>query len=54
MRFVSSKFKKAYNNSMHLWLMEFKLIIGKMEDLKKIIMEDMAKTENVNVQDIEF
>ena len=39
---------------MHLWLMEFKLIIGKMEDLKKIIMEDMAKTENVNVQDIEF
>lgn len=34
--------------------MEFKLTIGKMEDLKKIVMEDMAKTENVNVQDIEF
>jgi hypothetical protein len=34
--------------------MEFKLTIGKMGDLKRIIMEDMAKTENINVQDIEF
>ena len=34
--------------------MEFKLTIGKMEDLKKIIIEDMAKTEKVNVHDIEF
>ena len=34
--------------------MEFKLTIGKMGDLKRIIMEDMAKTENINIQDIEF
>ncbi|WMT50989.1 MAG: hypothetical protein RE471_08410 [Ferroplasma sp.] len=34
--------------------MEFKLTIGKMEDLKNMIMEDMAKTENIDIDDIEF
>ena len=53
-RFVISKFKKAYNNLLHLLPMEFKLTIGKMEDLKNMIMEDMAKTENIDIDDIEF
>jgi hypothetical protein len=34
--------------------MEFKLTIGKMEDLKNMIMEDMSKTENIDTGDIEF
>jgi hypothetical protein len=34
--------------------MEYKLTIGKMEDLKKLIREDMAKTENINSEDFEF
>ena len=34
--------------------MEYKLTIGKMEDLKKMIREDMEKTENINSEDFEF
>lgn len=34
--------------------MEYKLTIGKMEDLKKMIREDMARTENINSGDFEF